>query len=111
VYVFAEEKEPLEPVKTERREVAGIIPAQLKVIKTTVALDRFQATEADKSKLGFKWQYRLPIELPSIPPGGVELLTVLFKRTGLQNTARLSLRLHTGAIYLDYLFELVAEEE
>ena len=106
VYLFAEQESPLVP---------GTAPPGIEVEpwdgitrnEVLRPLLPFKASDEDKSKLGLTEQYRLPDMLHPIPPGGVELLVLKFKRSDFyRSPAKFSLRLLTAVGPLDFPFQL-----
>ena len=86
-------------------KVASAKTLPIEVLRRLVAFD---ASEIDRSKLGLPEQYRIPESLPPIPPGGVEILSLKFKRNrhGGSETAKFSLRLQTVVGPFDFPFHL-----
>src|SRR5262249_29705366 len=67
------------------------------------------AADPDKEKLKLTIQYRLPVQLPSIPPGGVEVLSCYLEIRAQRDEgiiAPFCLRFHTRGAILDFPFRI-----
>lgn len=115
LYLFTHEDAALVPIEPPRgHDLMTIGTSYLRKDFTLLARQpRLEHFVGDESTDGLTKQYRLPVTIPSVPPGAIEEITLFFRLVDpvaevAEQLRRMEcrLRLHTARQYHDFGFEL-----
>lgn len=104
IYLFAEPNSGIVPFDyVDQRVIAAGVRVTTHIRRVAEQL-RAQATPALPASDGLTEQFRMPNDLPPIPPGAVEQTMLQFMVTddGMYRDARFRIRIHTASRFSDY---------